>query len=351
MVRRDEDGSPEWVGNPSTRRGDSAGVSPVPVGRDAPGSRLPVRGEIRGAEAERQKPRRRRQPCTGEQARGPQHEVKPAASTQSQSEGRAAHVTAKATPVARERPRAAGLGGVRGAARVQGSSGNTRDPSARPWSRQGGSSESKTKSSSTQRESEGVVVPTHAVRAAGTNVATKNATGGKGLWVDRAHRAGKRKGMAGKTGPNDPGGRRPRDNVRELQRRLWAAAKQAPGRRFHFLQRWPSQRAMQRIRQRVKELTPPSAQHRDLREVIAKINPVVRGWGQYFRTGNAAKQFVQIDRYVVDRLRRKRKERHLRPGEMRRWTREVFEDLGLCRLRGTICFPERPFWQNPGAIA
>jgi hypothetical protein len=33
--------------------------------------------------------------------------------------------------------------------------------------------------------------------------------------------------MAGSTGPNDPGGRRPRDKVRQLQRRLCAAAKRA----------------------------------------------------------------------------------------------------------------------------
>ena len=41
--------------------------------------------------------------------------------------------------------------------------------------------------------------------------------------------------MAGKTGPNHPGGRRPRDKVRQLQRRLWAAAKRATGSRFHAL--------------------------------------------------------------------------------------------------------------------
>jgi hypothetical protein len=38
-------------------------------------------------------------------------------------------------------------------------------------------------------------------------------------------------------------------------------------------------------------LTPRAACHRDLREVIAEINQVVRGWGQYFRTGNASRQF------------------------------------------------------------
>ncbi|MFO1509204.1 MAG: reverse transcriptase domain-containing protein [Steroidobacteraceae bacterium] len=41
--------------------------------------------------------------------------------------------------------------------------------------------------------------------------------------------------MAGKTGPNDSGGDEPHDKVRQLQRQLWAAAKRAPGRRFHAL--------------------------------------------------------------------------------------------------------------------
>jgi hypothetical protein len=37
------------------------------------------------------------------------------------------------------------------------------------------------------------------------------------------------------TGPKDPGGDNPCEKARELQRRLWAAAKRAPGRRFHAL--------------------------------------------------------------------------------------------------------------------
>ncbi|RVX41316.1 group II intron maturase [Nonomuraea polychroma] len=42
---------------------------------------------------------------------------------------------------------------------------------------------------------------------------------------------------------------------------------------------------------------------RDIREVIAEVNPVLRGWGNYFRTGNAAIKFRQVDNYVVMRLR------------------------------------------------
>lgn len=126
---------------------------------------------------------------------------------------------------------------------------------------------------------------------------------------------------------------------------IWEKKRQ----RLYFLQRWPSQRSMQRIRQRVKELTPRSRCHADLRDVIADLNRVLRGWGQYFSTGNPARKFVQVDSYVVRRLRHlriERKGRNLRPKEWRAWTREYFENFGLHRLRGTIRYPEQPFWKE-----
>jgi RNA-directed DNA polymerase len=113
-------------------------------------------------------------------------------------------------------------------------------------------------------------------------------------------------------------------------------------RRVYFLQRWPSTNSVKRVKQRVKQLTPNTACHRDLRETIAKINPVLRGWGGYFSTGNASAKFNQVDSYVWSRLRklmRRRKGRNLRPGEMGRWTRHAFHDLGLHPLLGTIRYP------------
>ena len=113
--------------------------------------------------------------------------------------------------------------------------------------------------------------------------------------------------------------------------------------RRYYLQRWPSRRAMYRIRQRVKACTPHSAIHRDLRETIARLNPVLRGWGAYFRTGNAAIKFGQVDDYVARRLKRlllKRHSRHMRPGQAARWTLDFFHALGLYRLRGTVRYPE-----------
>jgi group II intron reverse transcriptase/maturase len=128
-----------------------------------------------------------------------------------------------------------------------------------------------------------------------------------------------------------------------LRKRLSGPLWEKTGRKLYFLQRWPSQRSMRRIRQRVKELTPRSRCHADLREVIADLNPVLRGWGNYFRTGNAAQRFNQLDSYVWKRLvslRVKRKGRHLRPGEVARWTRGSFWNLSLHKLMGTVRYPE-----------
>ncbi len=135
---------------------------------------------------------------------------------------------------------------------------------------------------------------------------------------------------------------------KRLSGKLWEQKRK----RLYFLQRWPSRRSMQRIRQRVKQLTPRSRCHADIRDVIADLNPVLRGWGNYFRTGNAATRFNQLDDYVVRRLRTlrvQRKGRHLRPGEADGWTRDYFENLGLYRLRGTVRYPEQPFWNQEAA--
>ena len=92
-----------------------------------------------------------------------------------------------------------------------------------------------------------------------------------------------------------------------------------------------------------RQLTPRQRCHDDLRATIAAINPVLRGWGQYFRTGNAAVKFVHVDDYVVARLRRLRQQRagrQVRAGQLGSLDRSFFEALGLLRLRGTIQYPE-----------
>jgi RNA-directed DNA polymerase len=133
---------------------------------------------------------------------------------------------------------------------------------------------------------------------------------------------------------------------KRLSGKLW----ETQGRRVYYLQRWPSQRSMKRVRARIRDLTGSNCGGvKDVRELIRDLNPVLRGWGNYFRTGNASNKFIEIDDHVGWRLKRfeqRRRGRNLKAGQSARWTREYFEALGLYRLRGTLRYPERAFWET-----
>ncbi|MBV9452210.1 MAG: group II intron reverse transcriptase/maturase [Streptosporangiaceae bacterium] len=112
----------------------------------------------------------------------------------------------------------------------------------------------------------------------------------------------------------------------------------------YYLHRWPSQRAMKRIRDKVRDRTGRNRVGvKDIREVIADLNPLLRGWGNYFRTGNAAVKFRQVDRYAAWRLKRlliKKRGRNLRAGQADQWTEEWLHGLGLHKLSGTVRYPK-----------
>ena len=117
-----------------------------------------------------------------------------------------------------------------------------------------------------------------------------------------------------------------------------------------YLFRWPSAKAMKAVRAKINDLTRPRcwAGMKDIREVIAVLNPVLRGWGNYFRTGNASDKFNQLDTYVWQRLLRLLRlrggQRKWRPGGRRfrpaDWPHGRFvTDHGLHKLLGTIRYP------------
>jgi RNA-directed DNA polymerase len=113
--------------------------------------------------------------------------------------------------------------------------------------------------------------------------------------------------------------------------------------RRYYLHRWPSQRSMKRARARIKALTGRSQVGQQLPDVIRRLNSFLQGWGNYFRTGNAAKKFVTLDRYVWWRLFRllvKKRGRNLRPGQALQWNRAWFHEQGLHKLMGTIRYPK-----------
>jgi len=97
---------------------------------------------------------------------------------------------------------------------------------------------------------------------------------------------------------------------------------------------------MKRVRLKLKELTDSRRDGvKDVQVLVHDLNPLLRGGGNYFCTGNAARKFLQVDKDVVRRLNRFRWRRHRRqakPGQRIRWDRETYEALGLHRLRGTV---------------
>ena len=107
-----------------------------------------------------------------------------------------------------------------------------------------------------------------------------------------------------------------------------------------YLQRWPSARSMKRVRQRVKELTGADrGGAKDVKVVIDDLNPVLRGWGNYHRTGNASQKFQSVDWYVNGRLTKlllRRAGNNLRAGSAKSWTPKWFREQGLYRLTGTV---------------
>jgi RNA-directed DNA polymerase len=113
------------------------------------------------------------------------------------------------------------------------------------------------------------------------------------------------------------------------------------GKRRYYLQRWPSQQSMKRIRAKIKARTGRNRVGAQLPDLIRELNPILRGWGGYFRTGNAGDCFTDIDWYVGKRLRSllvKQRGRNLRAGQWEKWTDDWLVEQGLYRLRGTICY-------------
>jgi group II intron reverse transcriptase/maturase len=111
-----------------------------------------------------------------------------------------------------------------------------------------------------------------------------------------------------------------------------------------FLARWPTSRAMQHARDRIRELTARSRLLLPVEVIVADVNRFLRGWAAYFRYGNSADHFDKIRDYALMRLAGVIAKRHHRP---RAFGRHIVafaspNQLGLIALHGTVVAP-RPF--------
>lgn len=105
-----------------------------------------------------------------------------------------------------------------------------------------------------------------------------------------------------------------------------------------WLQRWPAPRAMASIRGKVRELTSRRFVGFDVDVIIGWLNPVLRGWGNYFRWGNSGRKFAVIDSYVHERVALFASAKHGLRGRnwVARFHHRWLQQLGIHRLTGTV---------------
>jgi RNA-directed DNA polymerase len=105
------------------------------------------------------------------------------------------------------------------------------------------------------------------------------------------------------------------------------------GFRFYgrFLQ--PRPRALTGFKDRVRQLTRRKAGI-SLAETINRLNPTLRGWGNYFAIGDVVSLFVALDKWIRMRLRSRLRKRFKSNGgiDHHRWPNRLFDQLGLVRL-------------------
>jgi group II intron reverse transcriptase/maturase len=109
--------------------------------------------------------------------------------------------------------------------------------------------------------------------------------------------------------------------------------------RKYYLQRWPSRKAMKALREKIRAIVGGRKRtDRSLGKVIGELNPVLRGWGNYFGVGNSTRKFQQMDSYVRERLCLFLSKKHGKSGRgwATRWQHINFRAGGLYQLSGTV---------------
>ena len=115
--------------------------------------------------------------------------------------------------------------------------------------------------------------------------------------------------------------------IRRGQRTLYLpAAKIRSKARCGALYAYPTQKSLDRFKDAVRWKTQRRIPLRTA-ELIRDLNPVIRGWGEYYKRAHVRRLFNQLDRWV---------ERRLWSHRYRRWRCAGWKTLPIRRLRGEL---------------
>jgi group II intron reverse transcriptase/maturase len=102
---------------------------------------------------------------------------------------------------------------------------------------------------------------------------------------------------------------------------------------IRYIISFPSAKAMKTIKNRVRELTSYRIPEK-VEVIISRLNPVIRGWANYFIEGNSSKWFCKLRNYVENKVRRFLQKRKLRDGfRYKQYPYQyLYKELGLYYL-------------------
>lgn len=75
------------------------------------------------------------------------------------------------------------------------------------------------------------------------------------------------------------------------------------GRKLPYMM--PSKKAMKKVKDAVRVITCRKSAYEGLEQKVKKLNPLIRGWRNYFQHGNSTKRFKQLDEFVWMKLWRR----------------------------------------------
>ena len=123
----------------------------------------------------------------------------------------------------------------------------------------------------------------------------------------------------------------------------WVRARSRRHRNVTFLARWPSDKAMRHLRDRVRELTATKRGLLPIEDIVKDLNRVLSGWANYFRYGNSSRHLDKARSHALERLVLHVARRHKRPRSHGRRVAHAGNQLGLVSLSGIVVAP-RPRW-------
>jgi group II intron reverse transcriptase/maturase len=98
---------------------------------------------------------------------------------------------------------------------------------------------------------------------------------------------------------------------------------------------FPRQKSVEHFKDQIRKLTRRKAPV-DTQELIEQVNPVIRGWGNYFCRAHVRKLFARLDRWIIRRIHAHRYKRWRCRGYRTLPERKLYGEYGLVRLIALI---------------